>query len=201
MRPFIIFEGIASSGKTTLERMLYEKLEGSVIVSEGQTLMPLIENKESQKVVEHLSTVLDEIENQPAKTFIVDRFHLTHAFRTHTSLSLFAEIEKRISTKYKPLVVLLRMDEGVISDRIKETATLRGTSWAKGKQGSLEEKVAYYKDQQSNLAELIKQSSLPSVIVDTSDKDWPRCITEIQNALAGGMRDGNKTERSETAPY
>ncbi|MFH1620471.1 MAG: hypothetical protein ABIB04_00080 [Patescibacteria group bacterium] len=183
MQSFIIFEGIASSGKTTLERMLQEKLEGSVIVSEGQTLMPLIENKEPQKAVEHLSTVLDEIEKQSTKAFIVDRFHLTHAFRTSASLSLFGEIEKRINEEHKPLIVMLQMNEKVISDRIKETAALRGTSWAKGKQGSLEEKVAYYKDQQRKLVELIKQSNLPVVIVDTSDKDWSRCMIEIQNAL------------------
>jgi thymidylate kinase len=184
MQPFIIFEGIASSGKTTLERMLQEKLEGSVIVSEGQTLMPLIENKEPQKAVEHLSAVLDEIEKQSAGAFIVDRFHLTHAFRTSASISLFDEIEKRIHKQYKPLIVLLQMDEGVISDRIKETAALRGASWAKGKQGSLEEKVAYYKDQQRLLSELIKQSSLPTLILDTTDKDWSRCIADILGVLA-----------------
>lgn len=186
MQPFIIFDGIASSGKTTLERMLHQRLEGSVIVSEGQTLMPLIENRESRKAVEHLSMVLDEIEKQPAKALIIDRFHLTHAFRTGASLPLFGEIEKRISEEYKPLIVLLHMKEDVISDRIKETAALRGTSWAKGKQGPLEEKVAYYKDQQRSLVDLIKQSGLSTLIVDTTDKDWPRCIIEIQNALVKG---------------
>jgi thymidylate kinase len=186
MRPCIIFEGIASSGKTTLERMLQEMLEGSVIVSEGQTLMPLIENKEPQKAVLHISAVLDEIKKQSAGAFIVDRFHLTHAFRTSTSLSLFGEIEKRIKEEYKPLIVLLQMNEEVIPDRIKETAAFRGTSWAKGKQGSLEEKIAYYKDQQRKLTELIQQSSLPAVIVNTSDKDWSRCMIEIQNALEKG---------------
>lgn len=184
MQSFIIFEGIASSGKTTLERLLNEKLEGSVIVSEGQTLMPLIENKEPQKAVEHLSTVLDDIEGQPAKAFIVDRFHLTHAFRTGSGLSVFSGIEKRIGEEHKPLIVLLQMNEGVIADRINETAALRGTSWAKGKQGSLEEKVAYYKEQQRKLIELIRQSSLPVLVVDTTNKDWSRCATDILTKLA-----------------
>lgn len=179
MQPFIIFEGIASSGKTTLERMLQEKLEGSVIVSEGQTLMPLIENKELQKAVEHLSTVLDEIEKQSAKAFIVDRFHLTHAFRTNVSLPLFGKIEEKLAKTYQSLIVLLQMDEDVISERIEETALLRGSSWAKGKQGSLEEKVEYYKNQQQILIQLTKQSRLSSMIVNTTDKDWSRCVREV----------------------
>lgn len=179
MQPFIIFEGIASSGKTTLERMLHEKLEGSVIVSEEQTLIPLIENKEPQKAVEYLAAVLNEIEKQPAKAFIVDRFHLTHAFRTSASLFLFDKIEKRISEKHRPLIVLLKMDEDLISDRIKKTIALRGVSWAMGKQGSLEEKIVYYKNQQRALVELMKQSGLPTVAVDTTNKDWSRYVVKF----------------------
>lgn len=179
MKRMIIFEGIASSGKTTLERMLQEKLEGSVIVSEGQTLMPLIENKEPQKAFEHLAVVLDKMEKQSAGTFIVDRFHLTHAFRTGSPLSFFGGIEERMTKAFKPLIVLLQMDEDVIRERIEETVLLRGSSWQKGKQGSLEEKVEYYKNQQRILTELTKQSHLPAMIVNTTDKDWPRCIREI----------------------
>lgn len=175
----IIFEGIASSGKTTLERMLQEKLEGSAIVSEGQTLMPLIENKEPRKAVGHLTAVLDEMEKQPTTVFIVDRFHLTHAFRTNASLSFFDGIEERITKAFKPLIVLLQMNEDVIRERIEETALLRGSSWQKGRQGSLEEKVEYYKNQQRILIELTKRSHLPVMIVNTTDKDWPRCIGEI----------------------
>ena len=175
----IIFEGIASSGKTTLERMLQEKLEGSVIVSEGQTLMPLIENKEPQKAVERLAAVLDEMEKYPTTVFVVDRFHLTHAFRTGAPLSFLSGIEERVIKTYKSLIVLLEMDEDVIRERIEETALLRGSSWQKGKQGSLEEKVEYYKNQQRILIELTKQSRLPSMTVNTTDKDWSRCISEI----------------------
>lgn len=187
MKQFILFEGIASSGKTTLERMLQERLDGSIIISEGQTLMPLIENKEPEKAIEHLNGVLDGIEKQTEKVFIVDRFHLTHAFRTGASLSSFSEIEQRIGEKYKSLVVLLKIDEEAISDRIKETVILRGSSWAKGKQGSHEEKDAYYKNQQSTLVELAKQSSLPVIVVNATDKDWPRCLADILVRVASSM--------------
>ena len=184
MKSFIIFEGIASSGKTTLERLLNEKLEGSTIISEGQTLMPLIENKEPQKALEHLSMVLDEVGKQSANVFIIDRFHLTHAFRTGSSLSVFSGLEKSISAQYNALIVFLQMDEGVISDRIKETASFRGSSWAKGKQGSHVEKVVYYKEQQRKLIELIRQSSLPVLAVDTTNKDWSRCVANILTKIA-----------------
>lgn len=175
----IIFEGIASSGKTTLERMLQQELEGSVIISEGQTLMPLIENKEPQKAVERLMAILDGVEKQSATVFLVDRFHLTHAFRTGASLSFFDGVEERTIKICRSLIMLLQMDEDVIFERIKETALLRGASWQKGKRGSLEEKVEYYKNQQRILIELAKQSRLPSMIVNTTDKDWPRCIREV----------------------
>ncbi|MEI7512466.1 MAG: hypothetical protein WCK01_03335 [Candidatus Uhrbacteria bacterium] len=183
MQPFIIFEGIASSGKTTLEQMLQEKLSDSMIISEEMTLMLLINNIDPQEAVKHLSVVLDEIEEQPARAFIIDRFHLTHAFRTSVDLSSFDEIEKRIIDKYKPLIALLQIHEDAISSRIEEASVLRGASWVKGKQGSLEEKIVYYKNQQRELMKLIKQSNLPFVIIETSDKDWSRYIIEIQNAL------------------
>lgn len=147
--------------------------------------MPLIENKDPQKAVAHLAAVLDEMEKQSADTFIVDRFHLTHAFRTGAPLSFFSGIEERIIKAFKPLIAVLHMNEEVIRERIEETALLRGSSWQKGKQGSLEEKVEYYKNQQHILIELVKQSRLPSMTVNTSDKDWSRCISEILTKVNG----------------
>lgn len=186
VKRLIIFEGIASSGKTTLEHMLHEWMKGSTIISEARTLMPIVENKESRRAIAHLSMVLDDVDRQSGDACIVDRFHFTHAFRTGSPLSTFHAIEERIAKCFTPLVVFLRMNDAAVPDRIKETMKFRGSSWSKGKQGTDEEKTVYYRNQQTVLKGLMEQSILPVTEIDTSNKDWPRCLTEILRAVHRG---------------
>ncbi|GEM_PF-4815264 len=49
MKNILIFEGIASSGKTTLEKLMIERLPGAVLVSENDTLMPVIDNRDGKR--------------------------------------------------------------------------------------------------------------------------------------------------------
>ena len=106
----IIFEGIASSGKTTLERMLVDRLPNSKIVTEGDTLMPLIENRDPAVAIDHLRKLLVEFQKETAEYLIIDRFHLTHAFRAHTSLKEFSVIEDGLCELGEVLIVLLTID-------------------------------------------------------------------------------------------
>lgn len=172
MKNLIILEGIASTGKTTIEKLLVERLKDSLIVSENETLMPLIDNKDVKVALVHLKKILDEVASLETSTIILDRFHLTHAFRTNTNMNAFEEVEKSLLDNSNPIIVLLTIGEGVVQSRIIESQKIRGVRWAKGKQGSLEEKVAYYTDQQQKLKQLIIESRLPVLQLDTTEKEW-----------------------------
>lgn len=177
----IIFEGIATSGKTTLTKLLEKEFRCIVTIAEGETLMGLIDNKDKRIAHSHLSHLLDGLEKRKDTTFIIDRFHLTHAFRTGTALSSFADIEGRLQD-HSALLVFLRIDPTKIKERIEETAAIRAGAWSKGKRGTVEERVEYYTNQQNKLAELFAESTLKKVVIDTTNKNWKEYVEEILSA-------------------
>ncbi len=175
----IIFEGIASSGKTTLERMIADSLPNSVVIKESETLMPLINNRNANFALNHLLGILDRIKKSSEEVLIVDRFHFTHAFRTQSPLAAFNVVEDRLNKLFSPRVVFLSIRKDLIGTRIQESVNLRGDSWKKGKQGNIVEKKEYYINQQLELESMMKETTLPVLSIDTSSKDWELYLSEI----------------------
>lgn len=187
MKRVVIFEGIASSGKTTLEKMLLEELarRGSVaIIREEETLMPLFENRDPEKAVEHLWPFVDRIVSSPEDIVIVDRLFITHAFRTRSSLEIFRSLEDKLLAQRVCLTILLTLEESAIRGRIEETIVHRAGRWSPGGNGDFEERIQYYIGQQRTLQGLANDSHIPVVRLDTTDKDWPRLCKEILAAVA-----------------
>jgi len=135
MKTLILLEGIASSGKTTVERLLAEALPNSKIVTEGETLMSLIDNRDHKTAVEHLKKVIEAVRNESFDYLIIDRFHLTHAFRTNVSLKEFSSVEDSLRELGDALIVLLVIDPLTIQTRIQETMELRKENWKKRSAG------------------------------------------------------------------
>ena len=181
----IIFEGIASSGKTTIEKRLFEHLSDTKIISESDTLMQLIDNEDVDVAKNHLSQLFEKIDGADTKNIILDRFHITHAFRTKTNVSDFSEIEERLKSFGKVLLILLTIRSEAIRGRIEETMEYRKEGWDKGSRGvkTIKEKVDYYKAQQERLRQLISESTLSHIEVDTTLKDWVSAGQEIMNAI------------------
>lgn len=179
----IIFEGIASSGKTTLESLLAKKLTPSEIFSENVTLMDLIDNRDKDTALQHLRNVLAEIKSRDVDWIIIDRFHFTHAFRTGSNLQAFSKIESELKKIGKVSIVLLAVDEDHIRERIEETVERRKGKWKKGAKGSLEEKTTYYTDQQKRLLEFAKQTDLPLLAINTTAKDWEKYAEKIASSI------------------
>lgn len=179
----IILEGIASSGKTTLERLLAETLPNSKIVAESETLMPLINNRDHKLAIEYLEKVIELMQGESVDYLIIDRFHLTHAFRTNAPLKEFSSVEDGLRRLGDALVILLVVDPSVIKTRIQETMELRKEGWKKGVQGSLEEKTKYYQGQQEHLKQLSRETSLPTITIDTTNKDWESYLRQVEGAL------------------
>jgi thymidylate kinase len=178
----IIFEGIATSGKTTLIKLLEKELKNVAVISENDTLMGLIENKSPKTAYEHLNALLGGLEGRQDTTFIIDRFHLTHAFRTNTPIAFFGDIENRLNGG-TVLLVLLTVDPQKIKERIEETTKIRAGGWSKGKDGTIEERVDYYASQQEKLKELFTGSALPKIAIDTTEKSWDAYAKEILTRL------------------
>lgn len=145
-------------------------------IHEQETLAPLFDNRDWVIAERHLIKFLLQIKNSKSHFIIIDRFHLSHAFRTSGSLNEFRNIEDELANA---VIVLLTMEESVIQERIEETTKLRGASWAKGKKGTIEERTAYYLGQQQKLKGLAKESRIPVIEIDTTDKDWGRCLQDI----------------------
>lgn len=178
----LIFEGIATSGKTTVEKRLLEKMADAKVIEETETLMPLIDNHDIGLARGHLNQLLDRIEGQNYQYVIFDRFHLTHAFRTKAEISDFADIEERLKSLGDVLVVLLMIDQRSIRSRIEETMEYRKGGWNQGSQGAttIEEKIDYYTRQQKTLRGLIAGSGLPHLEIDTTSKNWEAAVESIR---------------------
>jgi thymidylate kinase len=179
MKNIIIFEGIASSGKTTLEGLLFKRLPSSAILSEGSTLMPIIDNKDRKVALEFLNKQMQVITENPAEDLIIDRFHFTHAFRTQSTLENFIDIENELRKIGHVTIVLLTISEERIKERIEEASSLRKGAWKKGAQGSIDEKVTYYAKQQEILKTFASSSNLPICVIDTTKKDWETYVDAI----------------------
>ena len=180
-KKLIIFEGIASSGKTTLINLVQNELKkkGTVrVISEEETLMPLIDNTATDIAATFLHDFLKKLSQYNEDTIIIDRFHFTHAFRTNSDISDFDFIEDTIA-RYTDHVILLTINDDVIKQRIDKAAQLRGGSWKKGKQGTIEEKAEYYKNQQTKLVEMSHKSRLWVYMLDTKNMDWPKLAAKI----------------------
>ncbi|MBI2676358.1 MAG: hypothetical protein HYX21_00165 [Candidatus Yanofskybacteria bacterium] len=179
----LIFEGIASSGKTTIVKELTNKLKenSSVeIIGEGETLMPLVDNISKKTALKFLKEFLDSrVKKIKTSVVIIDRFHFTHAFRTKSSVNDFKSIEGYLLEHYQPFIILLKMDESKIQERIEHARILRGEQWVKGKSGTLEEKIEYYTNQQRYLLELSRESKLKTVVVDTTVMNWTELADDI----------------------
>lgn len=174
----IIFEGIASSGKTTLARLLKQHLVNAESVSENDTLMTIFDNRDPYIALDHLQGVFDRDVKNKSHVVIIDRFHLTHAFRTVQKLDFFEHLEDRLA-EHGAFLVLLTIRPEKIEERIIETTEIRKDGWTRRKKGTIHERVEYYIHQQEQLRNAFLASKLPKIEIDTTDKEWKKYLSEI----------------------
>ncbi len=186
LKKLIIIEGISSSGKTTVQRLLKERLSkaGSVkTLSEGTTLISLVRNRSKKSALDHLKRLLSKMETSRYDFYITDRFHLTHIFRTNSNPAYFRKLEKTMLTWFDVLLVLLVIDRRFIRKSLEHTFSIR-KSLGKGKRGTIDDRVAYYEDQQEKLLKAAKASSLRLLRINTTKSalkgtEWDGYVNKI----------------------
>ena len=91
----LILEGVPNSGKTTISQKIAKLLENHKvqIIDENTTWMPLINNQNPQTALDFLLTRIAEFAKLEVDYLIIDRLHLTHAFKTNSDLDFFTSVE------------------------------------------------------------------------------------------------------------
>lgn len=179
----IILEGIATSGKTSIKNKLAETFNKKgmsfFIIEETETLIPVLKNKNRKIIIDLLKNIIGKALKEKKDFIIFDRLFLTHIFKTNSLIEDFEEIEKMI--RDQAFLVFLKIDESKIPERIASARKHREESWNEyvSKKGSDEEVYQYYINQQKNLLNLLKETSLKYKLYDTTNMDFTSIAKDI----------------------
>ena len=183
----IIFEGIATSGKSTITDRLVKALPASLSVSikdESFTHIPIMKKTDDINL-DFFKNLLAETIKEQKDIVIFDRLYLTQAFRSKSNLGDYEQIEEILSP-LNAMTVFLEIDEDAIADRVTKAIAHRDPTWGeyvhtKGK--TMEEIATYYINQQRAQLELIKQSKLPYKVFNTTDHNYSDAVSYLIDFL------------------
>jgi thymidylate kinase len=180
----IIFEGIATSGKTSIEKYLIEILNAQKVkyffVGEDKTLMPLLYDNNEQKTVALLKENLRLAFAQKREVYIFDRLHITHVLRTKVGMEKFEEIEKEL-VSHNPILILLKINEDKIPERVLWAMENREPDWVRHARvyGDNQQIFQHYIDQQRELDAVINATTLPHRVIETSRMNFKEIAEDI----------------------
>ncbi len=194
----LLLEGISGSGKTAVlsevlgsERFLRRPFMSSLVLTEHQT-QRVLERKEREEGLsiadnvnllnQHL-TFIEQVKERLEKMkwcnpaskamrmpFILERFHLTHAYHyQHLKWEDIEDCDRRL-VGLNCRLCLLTIDESAIESRIYNG---RDSSWLNyiSRFGSTRKEVVdHFIKQQNQLLNLADKSQLEKLIIDTSEK-------------------------------
>lgn len=179
----LIFEGIATSGKSTITRHLVKSLKGELhigLATEEQTHLPIMAQRSELNTL-FFEGLINELILKHPDLLIFDRLYITQAYRAKSGLTEYSTIED-ILLPYLPHTIILKVDEDAIPERIKVASEHREKEWLeylKTKGNNLEEIAQDYIDQQRGVLKLVKQSKLPYTVFDTTSNDYETITDEI----------------------
>lgn len=175
----LIFEGIATSGKSTIISGLQKALPDLkvVIAGESETHIPIIKET-SDKHIGFFKELINRLASEKPDNVIFDRLYLTQAFRAKCNISDYSEIEELL-TKYSPLTIFLKVDEDAVEDRISKASEHRGSEYFRSRGETSGEKAQYYIDQQKYQLELLEHSTLPYEIINTTDHNYEKVVRQV----------------------
>lgn len=179
----LIFEGVATSGKSTITNYLTKSLRDEmsiVLAAEERTHLPIIDQRGELSTL-FFEDLINQLTLKHPELLIFDRLYITQAYRAKSSLSQYASIESALMP-YSPRTILLTVDEAAMADRIKAAAAHRESKWLEylKTKGSIFEEISKdYIEQQRGLVDLVKQSKIPYTVYDTTNHDYGKISEEI----------------------
>jgi len=186
----LIFEGISTSGKTSvinrLSEYLLQQKYSFEIIGEDRTLMPIISNKEVNVSLNFLKKEIQKLAQLQKEVIVFDRLYFTHIFRTSSSMRDFQEIEEMLKKIATVVVVFLKIDESSIPKRIEIARAYRDKEWNEfvSRKGSSREIYQYYIQQQKYLLDNLKETSLRYEVFDATDMNFERILDDILQKYA-----------------
>jgi thymidylate kinase len=184
----LIFEGIATSGKSTVTTDLIKTLKNEmkvVLAAEEQTHEPIMNQKNELNTL-FFKDLINKLTRKNPDLIIFDRLYLTQADRAKSDLAKYSSVEEAL-LPYSPHTIILKVNEAAIANRLKTTAEHRGQEWVekfwRSKGNTYEEIAKYYIDQQRGLLQLVTQSKLPYTVFDTTNHDYDAIVEEIQKIV------------------
>ena len=204
----IILEGICGTGKSTVlsavlsdQRWLGRGHASSIVLSEHQTqrvLEPLeaegaLTADDSLGLLDELTCFLENADGRLRRTgwlernrrnhllpFILERFHLTHAYHyNHLDWDNLIDIDARLS-KLNAKIVLLRLAEEDIENRI--IGDKDKNNWASyiSRFGNTDAEIkSHFMRKQEKLLNIAEKSCLRSLIIDTSEFSVSESLDKI----------------------
>jgi thymidylate kinase len=185
----LIFEGIATSGKSTITSQLVQSLKDEMTVelaTEEQTHIPIMAQRSELNTL-FFEDLINRLTLKHPDLLIFDRLYITQAYRAKSNLLEYASTEKALMP-YSPHTVILKVDEAAIADRVKTASEHREKEWLeylKTKGGSFDEIAKEYIEQQRGLLELVKKSTIPYSIFDTTLHEYSSITEEILKIIQG----------------
>jgi thymidylate kinase len=178
----LIFEGIATSGKSTVVNKLVNGLPKSlkvVVADEEVTHVPIMEQRNELHIdfFENLITKL--VSNKP-DILLIDRLYMTQAFRAKCRPDEYKKLEHFL-LEFNAITIFLKVDEKAISKRVQKATGHRNPEWAAYVKSRNEEgKYAdYYISQQRSQLKLLKESTIPYKIFNTTGHDYKDVVKEL----------------------
>jgi thymidylate kinase len=182
----LILEGIATSGKSTVIGSITEKMQGLTvrIAGEPETHIPIMKQTDESHI-EFFEKLIERLISGKPDLIIFDRLYLTQAFRAGISLKQYSNLENTLAS-LDTLTVFLKVDEDAIAQRIAKAAEHRDPSWGeyiKTKGDDIDGIAGYYITQQRNQMKLLKTSSLPYIVCNTSNHNYSEVTRQILKKL------------------
>jgi len=179
----LIFEGIATSGKSKITNDLMNSLKDGMTVelaTEEQTHIPIMARLSELHTL-FFKDLINELTLKQPDLLLFDRLYITQAYRANRDLSEYAPIENSL-IPYSPHTIILEVNEDAIASRIRTASEHREQKWLeylKTKGDDFNEVAQEYITQQRGLLRLVKQSKLPCTVFNTTSHDYGTVTEEI----------------------
>jgi len=179
----LIFEGIATSGKSTITSYIVKSLKDEMrveLATEDQTHEPIMAQRSELHTL-FFEDLINRLTLAHPDLLIFDRLYITQAYRAKSDLAEYSAIEDAL-LPYSPHTIILKVNEDAIGERIKAASEHRDAEWLeylKTKGTTFEEIAQDYINQQRGLLKLVEQSKLPYTVFDTTSHDYGTIAEEI----------------------